>query len=323
MNVCRMDKESHQGNSVRERDKVGGDSSSGGAGSLLLRGSSDGMRQAATTSDLGLQWGNRKRLRCMKVQVKHDPSSSNNPVQRTTTTTTTVRVDRRVVRNDKDSSSNLSISRSLPTTATLTNNNNNNHISLHNNNNINQSNGYLNLRQRPPSPQQPPPRILRNSETSSAMRGGQSNGSVRGIASPDRGAHDKRGTQNNHLNDNNNKSVVSSDTAHDSKKGGGGSPSGSGDAAPPVWPPKFVIALTNKEKEEDFLLLKGSKLPQRPKKRAKFIQRTLNLVSPGTWLCDLTLERYEVREKKISKKVGEKKRPRGLKAMGNMDSDSE
>lgn len=119
--------------------------------------------------------------------------------------------------------------------------------------------------------------LLRNSETSSAMRGGQSNGSVRGIASPDRGAHDKKGTHNNHLNDNNNnKSVVSSDTAHESKKGGG-SPSGSGDVAPPVWPPKFVIALTNKEKEEDFLLLKGSKLPQRPKKRAKFIQRTLNV----------------------------------------------
>jgi hypothetical protein len=27
------------------------------------------------------------------------------------------------------------------------------------------------------------------------------------------------------------------------------------------------------------------------------------LVCPGTWLCDLTLERYEVREKKVSKKV--------------------
>lgn len=106
------------------------------------------------------------------------------------------------------------------------------------------------------------------------MRGGQSNGGVRGIASPDRGAHDKRGTHNNHLNDNN-KSAPSSDTAHDSKKGA--SPSGSGDAAPPVWPPKFVIALTNKEKEEDFLAIKGSKLPQRPKKRAKFIQRTLNV----------------------------------------------
>ncbi|XP_042034778.1 uncharacterized protein LOC121781145 [Salvia splendens] len=85
-----------------------------------------------------------------------------------------------------------------------------------------------------------------------------------------------------------------------------------------MWPPKFVIALTNKEKEEDFMAIKGSKLPQRPKKRAKFIQRTLNLVSPGAWLCDLTLERYEVREKKVSKK-----RPRGLKAMGSVESDSE
>ncbi|KAE9603643.1 hypothetical protein Lalb_Chr11g0063081 [Lupinus albus] len=138
------------------------------------------------------------------------------------------------------------------------------------------------------------------------MRGVQSNGD----------AHDKSGTHTKHVNDNNNKSAASSETAHDSKKGG--SPSGSGGAAPPVWPPKFVIALTNKEKEEDFMAIKGSKLPQRPKKRAKLVQRTLNLVSPGAWLCDLTLERYEVREKKITKK-----RPRGLKAMGNMDSESE
>ncbi|TKY74928.1 hypothetical protein E2542_SST03693 [Spatholobus suberectus] len=268
--------------SVREK--------SGGDGSLLLRASSDSARQG-TTSDLVLQWGNRKRLRCMKVQVKDDSSG---PVQRTT-----VRVDRRVVRTDKDSLNK-------PTFGV-----NNNNLG-HTHNNHRQSNGYPNLRQRPSSPQ---PRILRNSETASAMRGGQSNGGVRGIASPDRGAHDKRGPHNNHLNDNN-KSAASSDTAHDSKKGG--SPSGSGDAAPPVWPPKFVIALTNKEKEEDFLAIKGSKLPQRPKKRAKFVQRTLNLVSPGAWLCDLTLERYEVREKKISKK-----RPRGLKAMGNVDSDSE
>ncbi|PON86183.1 hypothetical protein TorRG33x02_180570 [Trema orientale] len=252
----------------------------GGDGSLLLRASSDALRQT-TTSDFVLQWGNRKRLRCMKVQVKDDSTA---PVSRTT-----VRVDRRVVRADKDSSNQPS----------TTNNS-----------------GYLNLRQRPPSPQPPPSqRILRNSETSSAMRG-QSNGGVRGIASPDRGAHDKKGAHNNsnhhhnhhHLNENNhNKSGASSlETAHDSKKGGGSS-SGSGEqaaavVAPPVWPPKFVIALTNKEKEEDFIAFKGSKLPQRPKKRAKFIQRTLNLVSPGAWLCDLTLERYEVREKKISKK---------------------
>uniref|UniRef100_A0A5B7CB75 Uncharacterized protein n=1 Tax=Davidia involucrata TaxID=16924 RepID=A0A5B7CB75_DAVIN len=155
---------------------------------------------------------------------------------------------------------------------------------------------------------------------------GHSNG-VRGLASPERGgAQDKRVSSghnnttatnsNNRCNDNNvGGGSASSETAHDSKKGGS---SAGSEAIPMVWPPKFVIALTNKEKEEDFMAIKGSKLPQRPKKRAKFIQRTLNLVSPGAWLCDLTLERYEVREKKINKK-----RPRGLKAMGNMDSDSE
>lgn len=84
-----------------------------------------------------------------------------------------------------------------------------------------------------------------------------------------------------------------------------------------VWP-KLYVALSSKEKEEDFLAMKGCKLPQRPKKRAKVIQRTILLVSPGTWLSDMTQERYEVREKKTSKK-----RPRGLKAMGNVDSDSD
>ncbi|XVF89122.1 hypothetical protein PTKIN_Ptkin19aG0105200 [Pterospermum kingtungense] len=301
-----MEKDSSRTNNTNyNRERTGG----GDGG--LLRSSSDPAKQTASSSspDFVLQWGNRKRLRCMKIQVKDVQSG---PVNRTT-----VRVDRRVVRADKDKDSSNQPS----------NNNNNN------NNNHHHGNGYLNLRQRPASPQAPPPqRVLRNSENSSAMRG-HSNGGVRGFASPDRGAHDKRGGGNNHNNNHyhhhhhnnnnennhhhNNKSAASSETAHDSKKGG--SSSGSGEAAaPPVWPPKFVIALTNKEKEEDFMAIKGSKLPQRPKKRAKFIQRTLNLVSPGAWLCDLTLERYEVREKKISKK-----RPRGLKAMGNMESDSE
>ncbi|XP_054817556.1 uncharacterized protein LOC129317211 isoform X2 [Prosopis cineraria] len=293
-----MDKETlRSNNNVNNNPKDKGWVSAADASSLLLRGSSDTIRQAAattittTSSDFVLQWGNRKRLRCMKIQVKDDSSAT---VHRTT-----VRVDRRVVKDPPNHSTPP-----IPNTATAS--------TTHSH-----SNRYPNLRQRSSSPQQPPPRILRNSESSSAMRG-QTNGGVRGIASPDRGAHDKRGSHhnNNHHHHDNNKSAASSDTAHDSKKGG--SPSGSGDAAPPVWPPKFVIALTNKEKEEDFLAIKGSKLPQRPKKRAKFIQRTLNFVSPGAWLCDLTLERYEVREKKISKK-----RPRGLKAMGTMDSDSE
>ncbi|RWR77699.1 DUF1639 domain-containing protein [Cinnamomum micranthum f. kanehirae] len=58
-----------------------------------------------------------------------------------------------------------------------------------------------------------------------------------------------------------------------------------------VWP-KFYISLSSKEKEEDFIAMKGCKPPQRPKKRAKYIQRSIH-------------------------------RPRGLKAMGSMESDSD
>ncbi|KAL6502010.1 hypothetical protein OROGR_027143 [Orobanche gracilis] len=195
----------------------------------------------------------------------------------------------------------------------------------------------------------------RNSESLLGMRGGHSNG-VRGLVSPERGDHKKGGTSGNynsthhhnykHNNKKNNNIINSISYHNDSRRhhGGGGdggsgsfetahkggsSSGGGGDTIATVCPPKFVIALTNKEKEEDFMAIKGTKLPQRPKKRAKLIQRTLSvycflilcgkfLVSPGAWLCDLTLERCEVREKKVSKK-----RPRGLKAMGNMESDSE
>ncbi|KAL4560747.1 hypothetical protein LXL04_032901 [Taraxacum kok-saghyz] len=84
-----------------------------------------------------------------------------------------------------------------------------------------------------------------------------------------------------------------------------------------VWP-KLFITLSSKEKEEDFMAMKGCKPPHRPKKRPKIIQRSLLLVSPGGWLTDMCQDRYEVVEKKSTKK-----RPRGLKAMGNMESDSE
>ncbi|TYH91536.1 hypothetical protein ES332_A13G122600v1 [Gossypium tomentosum] len=84
-----------------------------------------------------------------------------------------------------------------------------------------------------------------------------------------------------------------------------------------VWP-KLYMTLSSKEKEEDFMAMKGCKPPQRPRKRAKIIQRSLLLVSPGAWLTDMCQERYEVREKKSYKK-----RPRGLKAMGSMESYSD
>ncbi|WOK91478.1 hypothetical protein Cni_G00169 [Canna indica] len=68
------------------------------------------------------------------------------------------------------------------------------------------------------------------------------------------------------------------------------------------WP-RIYISLSRKEKEDDFLAMKGTKLPQRPKKRAKNIDRTLQYCFPGMWLSDLTRGRYEVREKKCVKKV--------------------
>ncbi|KAJ0986574.1 hypothetical protein J5N97_004930 [Dioscorea zingiberensis] len=221
------------------------------------RGSGGGVAYNSNGEpDLLLQWGNRKRLRCVKIQ-RRDDASDKPP----TASATAVRVGRRGIRADKESATILT-------------------------------------RLASPTPH----RVLRNN--SEAMRGSQVqqnqpiNGGRGATASPE-----KASEEHSDRNNNNNK-----------KGSGEGSSSGSEGA---VWP-KFAIGLTNKEKEEDFLVFKGSKLPQRPKKRAKLIQRTLNLVSPGSWLCDLSLERYEVREKKISKK-----RPRGLKAMGNMESDSE
>ncbi|XP_062206640.1 uncharacterized protein LOC133908574 isoform X2 [Phragmites australis] len=147
--------------------------------------------------------------------------------------------------------------------------------------------------------------IFRNSERAGNMGSSaqqQQNNVIHMMASPDRERQVKGGG-----NCNNGNLLASPDDKKGSSSGSEGS----------VWP-NVTIALTNKEKEEDFLVFKGSRPPHRPKKRVKAIQKTINLVCPGTWLCDLTLERYEVREKKASKK-----RPRGLKAMQNMDSDSE
>lgn len=83
------------------------------------------------------------------------------------------------------------------------------------------------------------------------------------------------------------------------------------------WP-RIYVSLSRKEKEEDFLAMKGTKLPNRPKKRAKNVDRSLQYCFPGMYLSDLTRARYEVREKKCAKK-----RRRGLKGMESMDSESE
>ncbi|KAK9128408.1 hypothetical protein Syun_017205 [Stephania yunnanensis] len=213
--------------------------------------------------DFLLQWGNRKRLRCMKVRGEDlsDKSDVNGGggggvgIRKKTIS----RIDRRVV---KDSPSPISPNR-------LNNNNNNN--------NDNNNNYYNN----------------KSSADSAALRKSQS-------CSPEK--EDRYYTTRGSVMGFEDNGKMFMDTGED--KGF-------------VWP-RLFISLSSKEKEEDFMAMKGCKLPQRPKKRAKFIQRSLLLVSPGAWLSDLCQERYEVREKKTSKK-----RPRGLKAMGSMESDSE
>ncbi|XP_042516762.1 uncharacterized protein LOC122091021 isoform X2 [Macadamia integrifolia] len=200
----------------------------------------------APETDFLLQWGNRRRLRCVKIKEDDASEKPDGVIRRKITS----RVDRRVVRGEKEAS--------LP-------------------------------------PPQPNP-INRNSETVALPSTASEN---RKSSSPEK--EDRYYTTRGSLGfDDNGKIFMDA-----------------GEDRGLVWP-KLFISLSSKEKEEDFMAMKGCKLPQRPKKRAKFIQKSLLLVSPGAWLSDLCQERYEVREKKTSKK-----RPRGLKAMGSMESDSE
>lgn len=130
--------------------------------------------------------------------------------------------------------------------------------------------------------------FCRNSESTGSMKGAQSNG-----VGQDKkvvvGNSPSRTTTNSNRNNNcNNMNEAVVGVGGSSEKGG--SSSGSEPTAAVIWPPKFVLGLTNKEKEEDFLAIKGSKLPHRPKKRAKFIQRTLNvsLPIPRLFICNTT-----------------------------------
>ncbi|KAH0854454.1 hypothetical protein HID58_069226 [Brassica napus] len=57
-----------------------------------------------------------------------------------------------------------------------------------------------------------------------------------------------------------------------------------------MWP-KLFVTLSSKEKEEDFMAMKGCKPSHRPKKRAKLIQKSLLLVSPGHgWLICVRID---------------------------------
>ncbi|KAI3756025.1 hypothetical protein L1987_55837 [Smallanthus sonchifolius] len=145
---------------------------------LSLRDKSHATNNTNTTpsssSDFVLQWGNRKRLRCTKVQQQQGKdkelvaASGTPPVGQSSIST---RVDRRGVSN---------------------------------------GHGYINLRQRSSSPAH---RVLRNSETSIAMKG-QSNGDKRG-------AHHNYNGKNHYNGGGGGGGSGSSETANDSKNGVG------------------------------------------------------------------------------------------------------
>ncbi|XP_068638040.1 uncharacterized protein [Aristolochia californica] len=57
---------------------------------------------------------------------------------------------------------------------------------------------------------------------------------------------------------------------------------------------KFSVTLSKEEIEEDFFIMTGSKPPRRPKKRARVIQKQLDVSFPGLWLSEVTPDIYEV-----------------------------
>ncbi|CAM8924150.1 unnamed protein product [Rhodiola kirilowii] len=59
---------------------------------------------------------------------------------------------------------------------------------------------------------------------------------------------------------------------------------------------KFRVQLEREEIQEDFLAMGGFKLPRRPKKRPRAIQRELDTLFPGLLLTEVTAERYVVPE---------------------------
>ncbi|KAF3431892.1 hypothetical protein FNV43_RR26628 [Rhamnella rubrinervis] len=60
--------------------------------------------------------------------------------------------------------------------------------------------------------------------------------------------------------------------------------------------PKFRVALTRKEIDEDFMEILGHRPPRRPKKRPRMVQKQLDYLLPGLWLTEVTSDLYKVPE---------------------------
>ncbi|URE49574.1 hypothetical protein MUK42_15369 [Musa troglodytarum] len=58
--------------------------------------------------------------------------------------------------------------------------------------------------------------------------------------------------------------------------------------------PKFSISLTKEEIEEDIYAVTGRRARQRPRKRARVVQKQLDALFPGSWLTEITADTYRV-----------------------------
>lgn len=57
---------------------------------------------------------------------------------------------------------------------------------------------------------------------------------------------------------------------------------------------KFSVALSRREVEDDFMTLTGRRLPRKPKKRPRAVQKQLDTLFPGLWLTEITPDLYKV-----------------------------
>ncbi|XP_061362075.1 uncharacterized protein LOC133305849 [Gastrolobium bilobum] len=67
---------------------------------------------------------------------------------------------------------------------------------------------------------------------------------------------------------------------------------------------KFHVELSKKEIEDDFMEMLGCRPPRRPNKRPKVVQKKLDDIFPGSWLTEITADRYKVVEKVRPSKKG-------------------
>nr|GEW95233.1 hypothetical protein [Tanacetum cinerariifolium] len=56
----------------------------------------------------------------------------------------------------------------------------------------------------------------------------------------------------------------------------------------------FSISISRREIEEDFAVMSGRRLPRKPKKRPRYIQKQLDTLFPGLWLSEITADLYRV-----------------------------